>query len=55
MTIDEMQNRLSPMNKREVARQCGLSYGAVRNFMKPNASPKYATVEKIRKFLEAWK
>lgn len=53
LTIEDIKKRIAPMNKREVARRSGISYGAVRNLLKAEADPKHATIKKVSEFLES--
>lgn len=53
MTLEQIKQRLIPMNLKAVASQCGVHYNALYRMMNGGTEPKYSTVQKVSAWLEA--
>ena len=52
MTLEQIKQRLLPMNLKAVAAQCGVHYNALYRMMNGGTEPKYSTVQKVSAWLE---
>ena len=55
MTLDEVREKLKPMNVSFVSRQTGVHKNAIYRLMKGTTEPKYETVQKIINWLDGVK
>lgn len=55
MTLDEVREKLKPMNVSFVSRQTGVHKNAIYRLMNGTTEPKYETVQKIINWLEGVK